>query len=136
LERMGSMGSAGARHDGERDVPPLRLKKTDPPRVGLDLDSLLRSDPSQVEKLEPPYRVLLHNDDVTPIDYVPRLLRRVFRVGRARAVWLTLRAHVQGSTVVVVEARRKAEAHVAEAHEMARQDGHVHLTLTLEPEDS
>jgi ATP-dependent Clp protease adaptor protein ClpS len=119
----------------ERYLPTrrLELKKSDPPRVGIDVEALLRSDADDEERLEPPYRVLLHNDDVTPIDYVPRLLRRVFRVGRARALWLTLRAHVQGRVVVVVEARSKAEAHVAEAHETARRDGHVHLTLSLEP---
>lgn len=118
------------------ETPGLRLRKSDMPKVALDVESLVRSREDEEEKREPPYRVLLHNDDVTPIDYVPGLLRRVFRIGRARAVWLTLRAHVQGCVIVVVEPRPRAERHVSEAHEAARHDGHVHLTLSVEPAES
>ncbi len=112
------------------------LRKSDPPRVEIDLDGLRSAGVSEEEKRDQPYRVVLHNDDVTPIDYVPLLLLRVFRIGRARAFWLTLRAHVQGQVVVVVEPRAQAEAHVSEAHEMARRDGHAQLSLTLEPLES
>lgn len=118
---------------GSVGVPGLRLRKSDSPVVALDVESLLRSQVGEEETREPPCRVLLHNDDVTPIDYVPGLLRRVFCVGRARAAWLTLRAHIQGSVVVVVEPRPRAERHISQAHEVARRDGHVHLTLSLEP---
>jgi ATP-dependent Clp protease adaptor protein ClpS len=104
--------------------------------VGLDFEALVRPEDEEISKLEPPCRVLLHNDDVTPVDYVPGLLRRVFRLGPLKALWVTLRAHVAGVALVVVEARSEAEAHVAQAHELARSDGHPRLTLTVEPVDS
>jgi ATP-dependent Clp protease adaptor protein ClpS len=112
------------------------LRKSELPRVELDLDALRSAGVREEEKREQPCQVVLHNDDVTPMDYVPLLLRRVFRIGRARAFWLTLRAHVQGRVVVVIEPRAQAEAHVSDAHEMARRDGHAQLTLTLEPLES
>lgn len=135
MASVGPWGGGLGDHRPRSWFPSSPFRKTDPPRVGLDIDidSFLRSDAGEEEEPEPPYRVLLHNDDVTPIDYVPTLLRRVFRIGRARALWLTLRAHVQVRAVVVVEARSKAQAHVSEAREAARRDGHPHLTLTLEP---
>ena len=99
----------------------------------VDVD--LRSRPEEEEKLEPPCRVSLHNDDVTPIEYVPGLLRRIFAIGRARALWIAVKAHAAGDAEVVVEPCPKASAHVDEAHALARADGHQHLHFSAEPID-
>jgi len=37
-------------------------------------------------KLAPLYRVLIHNDDVTPMDFVVRVLEEIFKLDAARAV--------------------------------------------------
>lgn len=132
--------SGGRRPTGSPDpwdVAPHPLesrRQTGPPPV--DLGRLLRTDREPREKPEPPCRVLLHNDDVTPIEYVPGLLHRVFGIGRARALWLTLRAHVAGRACVVVEPCARARTHVARAIAMARGDGHPHLRLSAEPEEA
>lgn len=118
-------------------APPRPLesrRETGPPAV--DLDRLLRTDSETREKPEPPCRVLLHNDDVTPIEYVPGLLRRVFGIGRARALWLTLRAHAAGYARVTVEPCAQARTHVARAIALARGDGHPHLRMSAEPLES
>ena len=107
-------------------------RDTDKKRV-LDLDAIVRESPEEQERPEPPCRVLLHNDDVTSIEYVPGILRQVFRIGRARALWITVRAHAAGWAEVIVEPCQKAEARVAEAHERARADGHLYLHFTVEP---
>ena len=113
--------------------PPWSLRRSAPPDVALDFEKLVGPVGDEREEIEPPCRVLIHNDDVTPVDYVPGLLRRVFGLSRMNALWITLRAHVAGVALVAVEPRPRAEAHVAEAHELARAEGHVHLTFTVEP---
>lgn len=49
---------------------------------------------------QPPYAVVLHNDDINGMDFVVGVLRKVFNYGRVRAVWLMLKAHVTGRAIV------------------------------------
>jgi ATP-dependent Clp protease adaptor protein ClpS len=51
-------------------------------------------------KKQPPYAVVLHNDDINSFDFVIGVLRKVFNYGLPRAFWLTLKAHVSGRSVV------------------------------------
>lgn len=111
----------------------LWLRRDTEKRRLVDVDVSTR--PDEVEKLEPPCRVLLHNDNVTPIEYVPSLLREIFAIGRARALWVTVKAHAVGYAEVMVEPCPKASAHVDEAHARARADGHMYLHLSAEPID-
>jgi ATP-dependent Clp protease adaptor protein ClpS len=50
---------------------------------------------------EPPYKVILHNDDYTPMEHVVEVLRRVIpRMSVRRAVDIMLEAHTKGKAVV------------------------------------
>jgi ATP-dependent Clp protease adaptor protein ClpS len=49
---------------------------------------------------QPPYAVVLHNDDVNGFDFVVRVLVTVFGYGWGKAFWLTLKAHCAGRCVV------------------------------------
>jgi ATP-dependent Clp protease adaptor protein ClpS len=51
-------------------------------------------------KRQPPYAVVLHNDDLNGFDYVVGALRKVFGYGPTKAFWLTLRTHTSGRCVV------------------------------------
>jgi ATP-dependent Clp protease adaptor protein ClpS len=51
-------------------------------------------------KQQPPYAVILHNDDINGFDYVVGVLQKVFHYSRTKAFWLTLKAHVGGQSVV------------------------------------
>src|SRR3954454_10657259 len=51
-------------------------------------------------KRQPPYAVVLHNDDINGFDYVVGVLRKVFNYGRLKAFWLTLAAHVGGRSTI------------------------------------
>ena len=51
-------------------------------------------------KRQPPYGVVLHNDDINGFEYVVGVLRKVFKYGRLKAFWLTLKAHVTGRSIV------------------------------------
>jgi ATP-dependent Clp protease adaptor protein ClpS len=51
-------------------------------------------------KRQPPYAVVLHNDDLNGFDYVVGVLRKVFHYGRLKALSLTLQAHFKGRSIV------------------------------------
>ena len=76
--------------------------------------------------------VIIHNDDVTPFDFVLAVLVGVFRLGARQAYAVTLRAHVTGSAYVVTLPIEEAKYRVGQAHSAARQQGYP-LWFTLEP---
>src|SRR5262245_41404705 len=49
---------------------------------------------------QPPYAVILHNDDINGMDFVVGVLRKVFNYGRMKSIWLMLKAHATGRAVV------------------------------------
>lgn len=93
-------------------------------------------EPATGEKTQhaPRWRVIIHNDDVTPMDFVVRVLIDIFRLGLPRAVKVMLEAHVSGAAHVVTEPREAAEFHVEQAHSLAR-GRKVPLTFSMEPEE-
>ncbi|MGD0090714.1 MAG: ATP-dependent Clp protease adaptor ClpS [Planctomycetota bacterium] len=84
-------------------------------------------------RLAPLYRILVHNDDVTPMDFVIRMLLEVFRKNEADAVEIMLKAHTSGVALVAVLPLEEAEFRVDQAHAQARTAKYP-LTFTYEPE--
>jgi ATP-dependent Clp protease adaptor protein ClpS len=84
--------------------------------------------------LEPPFRILIHNDDVTPYDYVILMLRTVFELSHEMAEHITWVAHTSEIAYVVTLPRNEARRLVDKAHAAARADGFP-LIFSLEPED-
>ncbi|MCB9854091.1 MAG: ATP-dependent Clp protease adaptor ClpS [Phycisphaerales bacterium] len=68
-----------------------------------------RIQPQVRPKLQPPYAVILHNDDINGFDYVIRSLRRTFGFGLAKAFKLTLQAHFTGRSCVWSGMKEHAE---------------------------
>ncbi|MBI3913263.1 MAG: ATP-dependent Clp protease adaptor ClpS [Chloroflexi bacterium] len=85
------------------------------------------------EELEPPWRVLIHNDDVTPMDFVVRILQGVFELPFERAEAIMLTAHHEGMAYVATYSKDEAQRRVERAHQLARMDGYP-LKFTVEPE--
>lgn len=83
---------------------------------------------------EQPVRVMLLNDDYTPVEYVVRVLQEEFGLGALKATWVTLKAHVSGRSLVGVYPRAEAEAKVRAAMQRARADGWP-LLLSVESGD-
>lgn len=81
------------------------------------------------------YRVIILNDDFTPIEFVVQLVRSVFRRTPEEAAQITLRVHNAGSAVAGVYTHEIAETKVVTAHAYAKKHDHP-LQLTMEPEDS
>ena len=94
-------------------------------------DVLERTDTVKKEKKTPPYRVLLMNDDYTPMEFVVEVLMDVFAKGETEAVHIMLKVHVEGSGLAGVYPFEIAETKVEEVHARARAEGHP-LKATLE----
>jgi ATP-dependent Clp protease adaptor protein ClpS len=90
-------------------------------------------DTEQQEAIEPPYRVLIHNDDVTPYDFVVAVLQRFFDLDLIRAEQVTYLAHVSGIAYVTTLPKSEAEKRVGQAHFAAGLEGYP-LMFTIEPE--
>lgn len=83
--------------------------------------------------LEPFYRILIHNDDVTPMDFVVEVLKQIFFLGNDRAAEIMLVAHIKGSAYVQSLPRMEAEKRIQKAHHAAGMAGYP-LHFSSEPE--
>lgn len=70
------------------------------------------------------YRVLLLNDDYTPMDFVVEVLQKIFFVEYESAVQIMLDIHHKGHAVCGVYTRDIAETKVALVHDFAKQHEH------------
>lgn len=70
------------------------------------------------------YKVVLLNDDYTPMDFVVEVLERFFAMGREKAVKVMLQVHTQGKGVCGVYTRDIAETKAAQVNQFARENQH------------
>jgi len=84
-------------------------------------------------ELDPPYAVIVHNDDITPMDFVVEVLQAVFDLSTPLATGVMLEAHYDGQAHVVTLGREEAKYRVGQAHQLARAAGYP-LSFTIEPE--
>jgi ATP-dependent Clp protease adaptor protein ClpS len=84
-------------------------------------------------KRPPMYKVLLLNDDFTPMEFVVMVLERFFGMNHSQAFELMLTVHKKGLAVVGVFSYEIAETKVNQVMEAARQNQHP-LQCTMEKE--
>jgi ATP-dependent Clp protease adaptor protein ClpS len=82
-------------------------------------------------KRPPLYRVLLINDDFTPMEFVVDILETIFGMERTRATQVMLEVHTRGKGVCGVFSYEIAETKVAQVMGLAKQHQHP-LLCTLE----
>ena len=82
-------------------------------------------------KKPPLYKVILLNDDYTPMDFVVRVLEHFFRLSREKATQIMLHVHTRGQGVCGVFTREIAETKVAQVNEFSRRNQHP-LLCTME----
>ncbi|HEY2886462.1 MAG TPA: ATP-dependent Clp protease adapter ClpS [Rhizomicrobium sp.] len=79
------------------------------------------------------YKVLILNDDYTPMEFVVHILEKVFNKSRERAVEIMLHVHRHGVGICGVFTYDVAETKVAQVIEFARRHQHP-LQCTMEKE--
>lgn len=77
-------------------------------------------------KLKPPtmYKVVMLNDDYTPMEFVVEILEQFFGMNRAQATQVMLQVHTQGKGVCGVYTRDVAETKAAQVNDYARSNQH------------
>jgi ATP-dependent Clp protease adaptor protein ClpS len=81
----------------------------------------------------PLYKVMLLNDDYTPMEFVVHVLERFFGLTHAQAFEIMLTVHKKGLAVVGVFSFEVAETKVAQVMDFARRHQHP-LQCTMEKE--
>ncbi len=82
--------------------------------------------------LPPLYKVIILNDDYTPMDFVVLVLERFFNKNREEATRIMLHVHQRGVGVCGVYTREVAETKVRQVTIFASENQHP-LQCTLEP---
>src|SRR5690554_4304423 len=77
------------------------------------------------------YRVVLHNDDYTTMEFVVEVLKKIFRKGPAEAHFIMLSVHKKGKGIVGLFTYDIGATKVEQVRSMARRNGFP-LKCTLE----
>lgn len=98
-----------------------------------DDDDTALADHEEELILEPPpqYKVVLVNDDFTPMDFVVQVLKKVFRLEHSAANQVMLAVHEHGKGTAGVYTHEIAETKQAQSMMMAKENGHP-LMIVLE----
>jgi len=80
------------------------------------------------------YKVLMHNDDYTSMDFVVEALMKVFHKTEAQAVAIMQKIHHNGVGLCGIYIKEIAETKQVQATEMARASKFP-LKVTMEPEE-
>jgi ATP-dependent Clp protease adaptor protein ClpS len=82
-------------------------------------------------KLQPPpqFKVVMMNDDFTPMEFVVQVLQTFFNHSREKAVQIMLAVHQQGRAVAGIYPAEIAETKTAQANAYARKHQHPLLTV-------
>jgi ATP-dependent Clp protease adaptor protein ClpS len=81
------------------------------------------------------YRVVIHNDDFTTMEFVVFVLVEIFHKTQTEATQLMLQVHTKGLGICGVFTYDVAETKVQQVTEAAQDHGHP-LLCTMEPDDS
>lgn len=75
-------------------------------------------------KQPPMYKVVLLNDDYTPMEFVVHILRSFFRMDSEQATRVMLNVHTHGKGICGMYTHEVAETKVAQVNEYSRQNSH------------
>lgn len=86
------------------------------------------------KKVQPPpmYKVMLNNDDYTPMDFVVEVLTLFFSMDAEKASQIMLTVHYEGKAVCGIYTAEIAETKVMQVNQYSRKHQHP-LMCTLEP---
>ena len=109
----------------DQDEPGVAVKE--PPAV--DSRPAQKPRPGKTPpKLLPPYKVLLHNDDVNDFEYVIKTIRRLTALSTQDALLRAMEAHEAGLSLLLVTHKERAELY-------QEQFTSAGITVTIEPDE-
>ena len=98
-------------------------------------DTVVKVRPAQPKTEKPPlYKVILLNDDYTPMEFVVIVLMKFFRMDQEKATQFMLAVHTTGSAVVGIFPRDIAETKSEQVNAFAQEHDHP-LRSTVEMSD-
>jgi len=101
-------------------------------KPGEDRDHGLAIEEARPRLKKPPlYRVVLLNDDYTPMEFVVQVLQGIFSMDRSKATRVMLEVHTKGKGICGVYTFEIAETKVAQVTGLAQQHQHP-LLCTME----
>ena len=86
-----------------------------------ELDGAVLSEKKQQTRKPPMYKVLLHNDDYTTMDFVVEILMKVFHMPAAKATQVMLDVHKKGAGLCGMYTYDIAITKVEEVHLLAKE---------------
>ena len=104
-----------------------------PMHLGSQLVPKRTEQPAEETLREPLYRVIIHNDDVTPMDFVTHILVAVFFIPLENALAIMYTAHLNGAAYVQTLPRLEAKKRINKALFAARLNRYP-LEFSLEAE--
>lgn len=98
-------------------------------------DTIVEKKIKTTNKLKEPgkFKVIVCNDDTTPIEFVIAMLISVFRHDEGSALVLTLKIHTQGNAIAGTYSFEVAEQKAVDGTNLARAHGYP-LIIKVEPE--
>lgn len=108
------------------------MSQTDNPKPGVKDDGDTAVEPSEPRTKQPPlFKVIMHNDDFTPMEFVIEVLMSYFAHDHEKAVQTMLTVHTRGKAVAGTYTAQIAETKVAMVNDHARAHEHP-LLCTME----
>jgi ATP-dependent Clp protease adaptor protein ClpS len=98
----------------------------------MSTDVIEKTDTTTVTRTCPMYKVIMHNDDVTSMEFVTQILVTIFNKEIYDAVKIMLEIHTKGCGLAGIYALEHAEMKVDQTHSLARTQKFP-LTCTIEP---
>lgn len=81
------------------------------------------------------YKVVMLNDDYTPMEFVVHVLEDFFNMNREQATRVMLKVHTEGRAICGVYTRDIAETRAEQINQYARENEHP-LLCQIEPDGS
>ncbi len=91
-------------------------------------ESATKPEVGQQTRLLPPFRVMLHNDDVNTFEHVIIAILKLTPLNEQEAIEKTIEAHETGASLLLVTSKERAELYV-------EQFASLGLTVTCEPDE-
>jgi ATP-dependent Clp protease adaptor protein ClpS len=105
------------------------------PERDFELDELVVAEEKTTLKKPPLYKVLLHNDDFTTMEFVVYVLQTIFQRSESDAIHIMLKVHQEGVGVAGIYTFEVAETKAAKVVDLAQANEYPLLCTVEEAED-